>query len=547
MRSGVWIPLVFVFVAWAPVPGGSVPPRAVAASDPPATALHFADATAGSGVTFETLPSPDGSTGYGNGVAVADVDGDGDIDLFFPQDRGDSALYLNDGTMHFAEGAAAAGILLPGVEDRAKAAAFLDYDRDGATDLFVGTAGAGNHLFRNLGDGTFVEVTASAGIGEGTPYTMSAAVGDFNADGFPDVYESNFRPYDPSFSSDEQPEPPAPNRLWRNLGDGTFEDVAAAGGVDEPVASWAAHWVDIDQDGLQDLVVANDTYFYRGFTNLSRVFLNGGPPGWEFEDSDFVDIGFFYPSSAMGVAFGDLDGDRKFDLHVTDVGKNVFFPGGGRWAWHERARDIGIDGGEDAQGYDQFAWGAAIADLDMDGRRDLLVQCGTIETGPEFNPRDLAQRPFLWLQPRRGRFEERAGEAGLLATPTYGGRDAIPADLDGDGDLDLVVSTHVGPAKLFRNDTPRRSDWFGVRLVGSRSDRQGLGSRLELRRGGKRVVELLTTGGQPGGSLPPERILYPGGKSGNRARLVVRWPSGEVQKVRVKANAWTTVEEPPTP
>jgi len=504
---------------------------------------EFTDATAASGVDFTTLSRADGENGYGNGVAVADIDGDGDLDLFFPQDLGDSALYLNDGAMGFREAAAEAGVVLEGDEDHAKSAAFLDFDRDGAPDLFVGTAGEGNRLFRNDGDGSFTDVSGPSGVGAGAPFTMSAAVGDFDSDGFPDLYECNFQPYAWEPPPGQRDTRPAPNRLWRNRGDGTFEDVAGAAGVEDPVAAWAAHWLDVDGDGDQDLVVANDAFFYRSLETHCRVFLNGGPPGWEFEDlAERYGLrkGFF----AMGIAAGDLDGDRRFDLYVTNYGPNVFLPGGGRHAWDDRGRELGIRGGRTEEGYVQIAWGAAIADLDMDGRQDLLVQSGTLEIGPEISDGALLQRPFLWRQHRRRRFLECAEEAGLLGTPTPGGRDAIPADLDGDGDLDLVVSTRTGPAVLFRNDTPRRSDWFGVRLVGARSERHGLGARLDLRARGRRVCDLVTTGGQPGGSLPTERILYPGRRTRGRGRLKVTWPSGVVQRVRVIANAWNTVREP---
>ena len=511
----------------------------------------FLEVTDAAGVAFTSLPRPD-AAGYGQGVAVADFDGDGDLDLFFPQDAGPCALYRNDGGMRFTEIAAAAGVRVSGIEAHAKCAAFLDYDRDGRPDLFVGTAGDGNRLFRNLGDGTFIDATAAAGISGGASFTVSAAVGDFDGDGWPDLYECNFARTDYADPLAEQTSP-APNRLWRNGRDGTFADAAPALGVDDGTATWAAQWVDLDGDGDQDLLVADDRFFFPGAVVRDRAFVNSGEAGgFRFEDRG-PEFGLGESHFGMGFAVGDLDGDGRNDIYVSDLGANELRLGGDPLPWADRAPLLGVEQGLNSSGHPLVSWGAAIADFDGDGRNDLLVMNGFL---PATDPGPLAtngQPPALFLardappgspDPGGVAFQESAEAAGLVALACRGARAAVPCDLDGDGDLDLVISTRFGPARIVRNDTPRRGPWYGVRLHGARCPVEGLGTALELRRGGRTARALVTTGGEYGSSLPCERILTTGPGEGPAA-LTVRWPGGAVQEVVPVANGWTVVEEIP--
>ncbi len=520
--------------------GGAPPPR----GDPPTMALTYApwNAPGPSGVDFTSLPRSD-AAGYGQGVAVADVDGDGDLDLFFPQDDGPSALWLNDGRGRFTENGAAAGATL-GDPAHAKAAAFLDYDRDGDADLFAGRAGEPNALLRNRGDGTFEDVTAAAGLLAAPRFTVMAAVGDFDGDGFPDLYECNFAWTDYADPLALQGTP-QPNRLWRNNRDGTFTDVAPLLGVDDGRATWAASFRDMDGDGDQDLLVANDHFFFPGQETRDRLFLNGGAgEGFLFTDAAAA---YGYDESHFGMCFtmGDLDGDGLLDDYVSDLGDNELRLGSDPLPRPDRAPQWGLQQGADGI-HKLISWGSAIEDLDGDGWNDLVVFNGHLQ-GRDPGPGAVNRQPpalFLRLPGEPGvAFEEASARTGLDDLGLRGARGCIPCDLDGDGLLDLVVSTRFGPARVLRGEVDGPTPpWYGVRLRGTLSTREGLGAVLEWRAGTRLRVQLVTTGGQYGSCLPPERIFHPGDAKGKVA-LTVRWPSGAVQEVAPRRNAWTTVEE----
>ena len=513
----------------------------------------FVDVTPLSGVDLVSVSRLD-IVGYGQAAAVADYDLDGDLDVFLTQDVGPCRLYRNVGSMEFGDVAAFAGVQVSAGEAHAKAAAAFDYDRDGDPDLFVGTCGEGNRLFRNLGDGTFEDVSAASGIGGGTDFTLSAHPGDYDGDGLLDLYEVNCVPTDYA-TPNQHSGLPARNRLWRNQGDGTFADMAPLLGVDDPLAAWAAQWIDLDGDGDQDLLLANDAFFYPGEDVKDRAYINSGAAGGFLFEDRAADYGLDVRHSGMGYAAGDLDGDGLLDLFTTDLGPSELRLGSDPIPWPDRAPALGVEIGFDEEMRHQVTWGTSILDWNGDGWNDLLAFNGVltpVDPGPQFANR---QKPRLFLSRKataetpadaqaNGRvFENVAAAAGLEALGCLGARAGIPADLDRDGDFDLVIPTRIGPAKIVRNDTPASRPWYGVRLKGGASPLEGWGSILELTVGKRTWRQWANSGGQPGSILVPEWRFTPGVQG--RAKLTVRWPSGTVQTVTPVRNGWTEVEETP--
>ncbi|MFQ5653527.1 MAG: FG-GAP-like repeat-containing protein [Planctomycetota bacterium] len=424
-----------------------------------------------------------------------------------------------------------------------------DIDNDGDVDLYLTCFGP-NLLFRNDGGGRFTDITGAAGVGDPL-WGSSAAFADFDGDGFLDLYLCNYLDFTvdkhkrctlgrgiPAYCSPDA-YPGAPDRLYRNDGDGTFTDVTREAGIGLPGGKGLGVLCgDFDGDGRVDLYLANDGVANRLFRNLG---------GFRFEDVTLVagvghnDEGM--AQAGMGIAGGDLDGDGLSEIFVTNLSAetNVLYRGGSGGLFSDATQGARLG----APSLLMTGFGTASGDFDHDGDLDLFVANGhIIDNISLFN--DLytyRQHDQLVENDGRGVFTERTSEA-VSGPPEPGaGRGAAAGDVDGDGDLDLVVTNCEGRPILYRNDTPARGDWLILRLAGRRSNRDGIGARVELEAGGRTQARELFGGGSYLSASDP-RIHFGLGGAKVAERITIHWPSGTRQTLRdVRAGRVVTVVE----
>ena len=475
---------------------------------PDAPPLRFTDVAAQVGITMRHGPGSRSRTlpeDTGSGVAWGDYDGDGDPDLYWvnfagpvnasPDPAGHNRLYRNDAG-RFVDVTTAAG-----VADAAgfgMGATFADYDDDGDLDLYVTNYGP-NRLYRNRGDGTFEEVGAAAGVDDPL-WSTGATWGDYDRDGDLDLYVCNYLRYDAAMLRGVEIDDPTwegvpftlnpnafdaePNRLYRNRGNGTFEDVAIPAGVANAGGrSLAAVFCDLDGDGWLDLYVNNDVSPNALFRNLGATFTDATGPR-------FVDVstltGTADPRGSMGLSVGDLGGgtdgapDGLPDLFLTHwvAQENALYQavdvGGGMIEYRDKTRERRL--GEVS--LDAVGWGCALVDMDLDGRMDLAVANGNTLEQPD-DPGSLIAQPMFLFWNDGTRFHNLAPAAGEALARPHGARGMAAADYDGDGDMDLAVAVNRGQPLLLRNDTTDVGHALAVRLSGPAS--ACFGAKVEVR------------------------------------------------------------------
>ena len=471
----------------------------------------------------------------GGGGGWLDYDGDGHSDLYLVQ-GGDPAaaasapqpndqLFQNIGATSFRNVTDMARIIEPGYGQGLAAG---DFDGDGFDDVYVTNLG-GNTLWRNQGDGTFENVTEAAGVADGR-WSSSAAWADLDLDGDLDLYVCNYCIFDPRKPLEcrnpngerrichPRDVKPWPDELYLNRGDGTFRPQAKERGLfgnDNRALGVAV--ADFNNDGLPDIYVANDT-------TANFLFLNQG--GGFFREvattqGCAVDRNGAAQAS-MGLAVGDYDQNGYLDIYSTH------FEGESNTLY----RNLGAAGFEDVTGLvglhaptlPFLAFGAVMADFNLDGRQDLFVANGHIENYPG-NPRQKMTAQLFAFDERR--FEECSSAGGPYFERKLVGRGVASCDFDDDGDLDLAVFHQNDPVSLLRNDS-QRGHWIKVRFRGPPGNRRGIGARVFVQAGDNRQMQELCGGTSFAVSHEPVLIFGLGERSGS-CRVTVRWPGGKEQ------------------
>ena len=513
----------------------------------------FTDVAPAAGLSFTHVR---GATGQfqlpetmGSGIAWLDYDNDGWRDLYVVQSgpywpKGSAAaqdrLFRND-SGRFVDVTREAKL-----HDAAygMGAVAADYDNDGDTDLYVTNYGD-NILYRNNGDGTFTDVTAAAGVAAGD-WSTSAAWIDIENDGDLDLFVVRYldNSADKTYFCGNQtagdrnychPDlyPGLSNILLRNNGDGTFTDITRSAGVDKVGKGLGVVVSDLDADGLSDIYVANDAFMNFLFHNLG---------GGRFADVSVVSGAAFdidgKAQGGMGVDAGDLDGDGRPDLVVTnfDAELNSHYRNLGSLTFE----DVSNQSGFGRPSFNRLGFGLTLADFDRDGSLDAYVVNGHIQVDPTRQGVSYAQRDSLLWNDGHGRLAER--NCGPAFDRALVGRGSAIADFDNDGDLDVAISNSDGPLQLLRNDAAG-GKWMGFELRGTRSNRQGIGARLVLETSAGTQTREAQSGNSYLSSGDP-RVFF-GLGAATPARVRIYWPSGAVQEiVRPEPGRYHRIEEP---
>ena len=523
-----------------------------------ATPVVFTDVTEPAGIRFTHNTGAFGAKympeTFGAGALWLDVDGDGWQDLLLVNgtawpERDDAAthaaLYRNDGDGTFTDITRGSGLDVP-LYGLGGAAA--DFDNDGHVDVYLTVLGP-NRLFRGAGDGTFTDVTEATGVGD-PGFSTAALWFDYDKDGHLDLFVGNYVHWSPetdlfcsltgdtkSYCTPESYQGQS-GTLYRNRGDSTFEDVTTAAGLRAPSAkALGAVMLDFNDDGWMDLFVANDT-------QPDQLFENRG-------DGTFEDIGILagvafsdagVARAGMGVDAADYDRSGRADLVIGHFSTEMMA------LYHNEGNGLFIDEGpRSAIGRSTLltlTFGCFFFDFDLDGWPDIFAANGHVADDVERVQARItyAQPPQLFRNLGGGRFEEVTAPDTALGAPQVG-RGAAYADYDGDGDLDVLVTANGGAPRLLRNDGGNDNHVLRIRTMGTTSNRDGIGARIDVTAGGATRWQVVRTGSSylSQSELP---VTFGLGDGTRVDALQVTWPSGRVDRIgAVPADRTITVEE----
>ena len=517
-------------------------------------------------------------SGMGAAVSVVDFDRDGWSDLYATSSRfGHPNALLRNEQGRFRDVAASAGLAEVNIEGQgvSMGSVWADFDNDGFEDVFLYKWGW-QQLFRNRGDGTFVDVSAPAGVRRWMN-SNSACWIDYDRDGFVDLYVAGYFPERVNMwklestrimqESFEFARNGGHNVLLRNRGDGTFEDVTALTGCDSTRWTLAVAAADMDRDGFVDLYLANDY-------GPEELFRNVGGQRFELMSNVGLDES---SKSGMSVTLGDFENEGCLGVYVTNISKERFLFQGNNLRRNRLAQSGKLYNIADVSSTSSrpvvdcgWAWGAQFGDLDNDGRLDLFVANGFVSASRERDywygmskvaggAGNLFEDAALWepmgdaslsgyevsrvLHNQGGaRFADVAAAVGV--SDEYDGRAVAFADLFHRGALDVIVANQKGPLLLYENELAKPRHWIQLDLRGTKSNRSAIGAEVTLEFGSRKQTQTVLAGS--GFCAQNDHRLHFGlGDAAGVDAVTIRWPSGDEQKLaRLEIDRLHVVEEP---
>ena len=510
----------------------------------PSGPIEFTDVTAQAGIHFKHNSGAFGKKylpeTLGTGCAFLDYDNDGWQDILivnsmdWPEHKTAKsylALYHNNQDGTFTDVTRQAGLA---VEMYGIGVAVADFDNDGNDDIYITCVGP-NHLFRNLGGGKFADVTARAGVGD-PGFSTSAVWFDYDNDGKLDLFVANY--VDWSVEKDQLCSLDGKNKsyctpqsykgqsstLYHNKGNGTFENVTQRAGLSDPTSkSLGVALLDYNNDGWLDLIVANDT-------EPNKLYKNNGN-GTFTDEAVTAGVAFSEAGTAragMGVDAGDFDGSGRQGIVVGNFTNEsmALYRNDGTGLFTDEAPNSGI-GKMSAQ---SLTFAVFFFDYDLDGLLDVFAANGHVSDDISVVQPNIkyAQSPHLFQNKGKKKFEEMTGKLGRALQRAIVGRGAAYGDFDNDGDLDLLITSNNGPARLLRNENANQNDLLRVKTVGIRSNRDGIGAKVSLRtpKGAKLFSMVKTGSSYCSQSELPLTFGLGAPEEGRTLTLEIIWPSG---------------------